>query len=145
MIILEDASLLGCYSAPTDSYIRALTFFKLFHKKLKRFKHVSFIGTVLRSSYPILIHCRTYWPKPLLIRESCWHKKWLNFPAFAKIKSMIRTYYRVSIKSFPDYKHLLQENYVEYKHIFFFTILVSKILCHVYISEKKYMFVFHVQ
>jgi len=30
--------------------------------------------------------------------------------------------YRVSIKSFPDYKHLLQENYVKYKHIFFFTI-----------------------
>jgi len=28
--------------------------------------------------------------------------------------------YRVSIKSFPVYKHLLQENYVEYKHIFFF-------------------------
>jgi len=25
--------------------------------------------------------------------------------------------YRVSIKSFPDYKYLLQENYVEYKHI----------------------------
>jgi len=24
--------------------------------------------------------------------------------------------YRVSIKSFPDYKYLLQENYVEYKH-----------------------------
>jgi len=23
--------------------------------------------------------------------------------------------YRVSIKSFPDYEHLLQENYVEYK------------------------------
>jgi len=28
--------------------------------------------------------------------------------------------YRVSIKSFPDYKHLLQENYVEYKHFLFF-------------------------
>ena len=27
--------------------------------------------------------------------------------------------YRVSIKSFPDYKHLQQENYVEYKHFFF--------------------------
>ena len=27
--------------------------------------------------------------------------------------------YRVSIKSHPNYKHLLQENYVEYKHIFF--------------------------
>ena len=26
--------------------------------------------------------------------------------------------YRVSIKSFPHYKHLLQENYVEYKHNF---------------------------
>ena len=29
------------------------------------------------------------------------------------------TKYRVSIKSFPNYKHLLQENYVEYK-IFFY-------------------------
>ena len=28
--------------------------------------------------------------------------------------------YRVNIKSFPDYKHSLQENCVEYKHIFFF-------------------------
>jgi len=28
--------------------------------------------------------------------------------------------YRVSIKSFPDYKHLLQEYYVEYRYIFFF-------------------------
>jgi hypothetical protein len=27
--------------------------------------------------------------------------------------------YRVSKKYFPDYKHLLQENYVEYKHIFY--------------------------
>jgi hypothetical protein len=45
------------------------------------------------------------------------------------IKRKYRTYatpgichsvYRVSIKSFPDYKRLLQENYVEYKHIFFF-------------------------
>ena len=45
------------------------------------------------------------------------------------------TYYRVSIKSFPDYKHLLQENYVEYKHIFFLPLLMlaSKILCHVFI------------
>jgi hypothetical protein len=25
--------------------------------------------------------------------------------------------YMVSIKSFPDYKHLLQENYVEYKRM----------------------------
>jgi len=26
--------------------------------------------------------------------------------------------YRVSIKSFPDYKYLLQKKYVEYKYIF---------------------------
>jgi len=26
--------------------------------------------------------------------------------------------YRVSIKSFPDYKHFLQENYVEYRLFF---------------------------
>jgi hypothetical protein len=30
-------------------------------------------------------------------------------------------FYRVSIKSFPDYKQLLQENYVEYKHFFTIT------------------------
>jgi hypothetical protein len=42
--------------------------------------------------------------------------------------------YRVSIKSFPVYKHLLQENYVEYKYIFLPSLkLVSKILCHVFI------------
>jgi len=40
----------------------------------------------------------------------------------------------VSIKSFPDYKHLLQEDYVGYKHIFIPLLkLVSKILCHVFI------------
>jgi len=31
----------------------------------------------------------------------------------------MRMIYRVSIKSFSDYKHLLQEIYMEYKHIFF--------------------------
>jgi len=42
--------------------------------------------------------------------------------------------YRVIIKSFPDYKHLLQENYVK-KNIFFLPLLklVSKILYHVFI------------
>jgi len=37
----------------------------------------------------------------------------------SSILNALRVMYRVSIKSFPDYKHLLQENYVEYKHIFF--------------------------
>ena len=44
--------------------------------------------------------------------------------------------YRVSIKSFPDYKHLLQENHLEYKHIFLSSLkLISKILCHVFIVK----------
>ena len=39
----------------------------------------------------------------------------------------------MSIKSFPDYKHLLQENYVEYKHVFLPLLeLVSKVLCHAF-------------
>jgi len=50
----------------------------------------------------------------------------------------------VSIKFFPDYKHLLQENCVEYKHIFYIN-LVYKILCHVFIVMLQfYIFVFHV-
>ena len=36
------------------------------------------------------------------------------------IRDYVLMLYRMSIKSVPDYKHLLQENYVEYKHIFFF-------------------------
>jgi hypothetical protein len=35
-----------------------------------------------------------------------------------RYKSRNYSLYRVSIKSFPDYKHLLQENYVEYKLFF---------------------------
>jgi hypothetical protein len=52
--------------------------------------------------------------------------------------------YTVSIKSFLDYKYLLQENYLEYKHIFLLILkLVSKKPSWVELhSEKK--FVFHV-
>ena len=39
----------------------------------------------------------------------------------------------MSIKSFPDYKHLSQENYVEYKHFLTLLKLVSKILSRVFI------------
>jgi hypothetical protein len=57
-------------------------------------------------------------------------------------KTKIYTY-RVSIKSFPDYKHLLQENYVEYKLIGFTIKLVpKKKLLELHFEEK--MFVFHV-
>jgi hypothetical protein len=45
----------------------------------------------------------------------------------------------VSIKSFTDYKHLLQENYVEYKHFFYIYLkLVSTMLCHVFIVQLLY-------
>ena len=43
--------------------------------------------------------------------------------------------YRVSTKSFPDYKHLLQENHVEYKYVFLPLLeLVSKVVSCVYIK-----------
>ena len=55
--------------------------------------------------------------------------------------------YRVSISSFPDYKYLQQENYVEYKDIFFSkcnsTQDVSFYNTHTS-NVKKNMFVFHV-
>ena len=45
----------------------------------------------------------------------------------------------MSIKPFPNYKHLLQENYVEYKHIFLPLLkLVSKILCHLFILMLQF-------
>jgi hypothetical protein len=37
--------------------------------------------------------------------------------------NILKQKYRVGINSLPDYKHLLQENYVEYKHIFFYNYL----------------------
>jgi hypothetical protein len=45
----------------------------------------------------------------------------------------------VSIKSFPDYIHLLQEYYVEYKHIFIyhyvsFKNFMSSVYCYVTVA-----------
>ena len=36
-----------------------------------------------------------------------------NFQCLVFISVVLSPKYRVNIKSFPDYKHLLQENYVE--------------------------------
>ena len=54
--------------------------------------------------------------------------------------------YRVSIKSFPDYKPLLQENYVEYKHNFlplfnllapeFYIEILAHPVCKMWIIQK---------
>ena len=47
--------------------------------------------------------------------------------------------YRMSIKSFPDYKRLLQENYVEYKHIFLPLLkLVSKKMVHLHTGVQMF-------
>jgi hypothetical protein len=51
--------------------------------------------------------------------------------------------YRISKKSFPDYKHLLQENYVEYKHIQTINTL-HKILQTNLSNGKNNIFVFQV-
>jgi len=48
----------------------------------------------------------------------------------------------VSIKFFPDYKHLLQENYVGYKNIVLPLLkLVSKLLCHVMSCFEKNIYI----
>ena len=59
---------------------------------------------------------------------------------------MTQPNYRVSIKSFPDYKHSLQENYVEYKHFFFQNVTqLKKFFLQTNLSNgKKSMFVFRV-
>jgi len=46
------------------------------------------------------------------------HRCWIQRSTLKTENLSRSTKYRVSVKSFPDYKHLLQENYVEYKHIF---------------------------
>jgi len=43
----------------------------------------------------------------------------IEFYQLYHFRSLVLWSYRVSIKPFPDYKYLLQENYVEYKHIFY--------------------------
>jgi hypothetical protein len=55
----------------------------------------------------------------------CTVRKWIILRTFRSNFLPPFSKYTVSIKSFPDYKHLLQENYVEYKHIYFFSICNS--------------------
>jgi hypothetical protein len=58
---------------------------------------------------------------------------------------MIYQIYRVSIKSFPDYKHLLEENHVEYKHFFFKCNSTQEVfLQHISTLQHVLLFVFHV-
>ena len=58
--------------------------------------------------------------------------------------------YRVSINSFPGYKHLLRESYVEYKYIYIYIYIqnltqLKKFFLETNLSNVKHnMFVFHV-
>jgi hypothetical protein len=71
---------------------------------------------------------------PVIARE---YRHWLSE------MTVTLGFYRVSIKYFPDYKHILQENYVGY--IFFLPLLnlVSTILCHV-IKPRRMRWAGHV-
>jgi len=71
----------------------------------------------------------------VLSRRISMNCMYVLYPAAVIVTGFVtQMIYRVSIKSFHDYKHLLQENYVEYKHIFLPLLkLVFKILCHVFI------------
>ena len=48
----------------------------------------------------------------------------------------------MSIKSFPDYKHLLQVNNMEYKHIFFLPLLVCVVKKHLELSYIKKIYIY---
>jgi len=68
-----------------------------------------------------------------LIRLNCMLLCFVPACGTIVVESLALLLYRVSIKSFPDYKHLLQDNNVEYKHFLPLLKLVSKILCNVFI------------
>jgi len=60
-----------------------------------------------------------------LVQFHCWRRVKL-IVRDVKAKKLVtigadyrKEIYRLSIKSLPNYKHLLQENYVEHRHIFF--------------------------
>ena len=54
--------------------------------------------------------CRFHLKFPLI--SYVFQQKWCVLTNLIKTSQI----YKVSINSFPDYKYLLQENYVEYKH-----------------------------
>ena len=72
----------------------------------------------------------------MLCEFGCWGSVWYFYHGkvwdYIVSKTFLVKIYRVSIKSFPDYKHLLQENYMEYKHIFFFFPNLTQLKMFVY-------------
>jgi len=56
---------------------------------------------------------------PVLCIFSSRLKVFHNVPYITLAYKFLILLYRVSVKFFPNYKHLLQENYVEYKKKFF--------------------------
>jgi hypothetical protein len=78
-----------------------------------------------KASYPSVVRVSYHWPfetasgPPVDSAPSRFAVKTISSE---QIQILLTWYkyniYRVSIKSFPDYKHLLQENYLEYKLFF---------------------------
>jgi hypothetical protein len=72
----------------------------------------------------------------------------ITWPTIPPSRSSVRgpavstSIYRVSIKYFPNYKHLLQENYVEYKRSTCWSVLmccINNFLSWVTVWKKKYV------
>jgi len=74
-----------------------------------------------RHFVELYLHCLSCHYSFAMILNEMFISKFFSLLRLFEIQSKVETHsiYRVSIKSFPAYKHLLQENYVEYKHIFF--------------------------
>jgi hypothetical protein len=66
--------------------------------------------------------------------------KWQNILIYERMKKSV-TIYRVSINFLPDYKHLLQENYVEYIFFFTTTLMCCKKNFLSWVKFKKYTYV----
>ena len=108
---------------------------------LLRQLHLKFFRKRCKYSY----YCENYvlkaWYTSQLLIEmlcefGCWGSVWYFYHGkvwdYIVSKTFLVKIYRVSIKSFPDYKHLLQENYMEYKHIFFFFPNLTQLKMFVY-------------
>jgi len=101
------------------------------------------------QSHPLALLVRTpsgriFWSKRPKVKkyQSNFKMTYLILLIFIDLTTISVQIYRVSIKSFSYYKHLLQENCVEYKHIFFLNVTqIKKDFLETKVMVKKYVYI----
>ena len=120
LIIWYAVNVLSHLSIPAASRLRRISE----SSSQLHFDHRSFFFYIIFIANAFLLHFLCIWNVfSDTVLSSHWHKstRIFFFRHFLIISLMPLVKYRVSIKSFPDYKHLLQENYcmyVEYEPFF---------------------------